>query len=245
MLGPDVRMVSCMAVNNELGTSQPLAEIGKLIERVSPKTVFHVDAVQAFTKHPLPWREARIDLLSISAHKVHGPKGVGALIRCTPVPLEPMLFGGGQENGFRSGTENPFGMIAFSLAAEQAAALHRSQAAERTAYHRRWLTELGAHERLRVFRSERETPFVIQFSCPPIPGEVVLNHLEQDGLLVSTGSACHTHRPEPSHVLLAAGIPEQEAVCSVRLSFSVHNTLAGLDPVLAGFKRAIAKVERL
>jgi cysteine desulfurase len=136
-------------------------------------------------------------------------------------------------------------MIAFSLAAEQSALLHRRQVEERRAYQQRWLAALQQRPRLRVFRSERETPFVIQFSCPPIPGEVVLNHLEQEGLLVSTGSACHTHKPEPSHVLLAVGIPEQEAVCSVRMSFSVHNTLAGLDPVLAGFERAMARIERL
>jgi cysteine desulfurase len=245
MLGPDVRMVSCMAVNNELGTAQPLVEIGKLIERVSPKTVFHVDAVQAFTKQALPWREARIDLISVNAHKIHGPKGTGALFRCTPVPLEPITFGGGQEDGFRSGTENPFGMIALSLAAEQSAAMHRRQTEERRAYHRRWLDVMQQHPRLRVFRSERETPFIIQFRCPPIPGEVMLNHLEEQGLLVSTGSACHTHSPEPSHVLLAVGIPAEEAVCSVRMSFSVHNTLAGQEPVIASFERAISRVERL
>jgi cysteine desulfurase len=245
MLDADVRMVSCMAVNNELGTAQPLVEIGRMIARLAPHAVFHVDAVQAFTKQPLPWREARIDLLSVSAHKLHGPKGTGALIRCTPVPLEPVTHGGGQEDGLRNGTENPFGIIAFSLAAEQAAAAHRRQAQERLEYHRRWLAALQQDGRLRVFRSERETPFIIQFSCPPIPGEVVLNHLEQEGVLVSTGSACHTHKPEPSHVLLAVGIPEPEAVCSVRLSFSVYNTLAGLDPVIAAFRRAMARVERL
>jgi cysteine desulfurase len=104
---------------------------------------------------------------------------------------------------------------------------------------------LGQNQRLRVFRSEQETPFVIQFSCPPIPGEVVLNHLEQEGVLVSTGSACHTHKPEPSHVLLAVGIPEAEAVCSVRMSFSFHNTLAGIDPAIAGFQRAMTRIARL
>jgi cysteine desulfurase len=245
MLTPDVRVVSCMAVNNELGTAQPLEEIGRVIERVSPRTVFHVDAVQAFTKQALPWRTARIDLLSVSAHKVHGPKGSGALIRCRPVPLEPMLHGGGQEEGLRNGTENPFGMIAFSHAAEQSTALHRKQAAERAEYHRLWLEELQRHARLKVFRSERSTPFLIHFSCPPIPGEVLLNHLEQEGVVVSTGSACHSSKPEPSHVLVAAGVPEEEAVCSVRMSFSVHNTVAGLPPVIAGFQRAMTRLERL
>jgi len=97
MLDGDVRLVSCMAVNNEIGTAQPLLEIGRLIRRAAPKAVFHVDAVQAFTKGVLPWREAAIDLISLSAHKVHGPKGVGALVRCRDLELEPLLHGGGQE----------------------------------------------------------------------------------------------------------------------------------------------------
>jgi cysteine desulfurase len=245
LLGPDVRMVSCMAVNNELGTAQPLEEIGRLMKRAAPRALFHVDAVQAFAKQPLPWREARMDLISLSAHKVHGPKGAGALVRCRPVHLEPMLHGGGQEDGLRSGTENPFGAAAFSMAAERTAAWLQRQAVERREYHRRWLAELDRYPSLRVFRSERATPYIVQFSYPPIPGEVVLNHLEQEGLLVSTGSACSTRKPEPSHVLLAVGLPEKEAVCSVRLSFSVHNSVAGMAPVLAGFARAMARLERL
>jgi len=234
-----------MAVNNELGTAQPLEEIGRLMKRAAPRALFHVDAVQAFAKQPLPWREARMDLISLSAHKVHGPKGAGALVRCRPVHLEPMLHGGGQEDGLRSGTENPFGAAAFSMAAERTAAWLQRQAVERREYHRRWLAELDRYPSLRVFRSERATPYIVQFSYPPIPGEVVLNHLEQEGLLVSTGSACSTRKPEPSHVLLAVGLPEKEAVCSVRLSFSVHNSVAGMAPVLAGFARAMARLERL
>lgn len=245
LLDADVRMVSCMAVNNELGVSQPLEEIGRIVKQAAPRSVFHVDAVQAFTKQPLPWREAQIDLLSLSAHKVHGPKGSGALVRCRPVPLEPLQHGGGQEDDLRSGTENPFGAVAFALAAEQATRLHRAQAEERRAYYLRWQDALSAYPAARVFRSERATPFVLHFSYPPIPGEVVLNHLEQEGLYVSTGSACSTRKPEPSHVLRAVGIPAEDAVCSVRLSFSVHNTLAGMDPVLAGFQRAMARLARL
>ena len=245
LLGPDVRMVSCMAVNNELGTAQPLEDIGRLMQRIAPHAVFHVDAVQAFGKQVLPWRAARVDLLSLSAHKVHGPKGVGALVRCREVPLAPILHGGGQEEGLRGGTENPFGVVAFSLAAERTAARFQSQAAEREEYCRRWLDELSRYPRLRVFRSEFATPNIIHIRLPPIPGEVVLNHLEQEGVLVSTGSACSTRKPEPSHVLLAAGILAEEALCSVRLSFSIHNTLAGLPHVFAGFGRAMSRLEKL
>ena len=245
LLDPDVRMLSCMAVNNELGTVQPLAEIGRLLKQKAPKAVFHVDAVQAFTKQTLPWQEARIDLLSLSSHKVHGPKGVGALVRCRPVPLEPWTRGGGQEHGLRSGTENPFGIVAFSHAAEEVSAMHREQRAARQDYHRQWLALLAEFPRIRPFAGEQGTPFIINFSLPPIPGEVILHHLEQEGLYVSTGSACHTHNAEPSPVLLAVGMSEQQALSSVRLSFSIHNTPAGLERVFPAFRRAMEKLHRL
>jgi len=245
LLDSDVRMVSCMAVNNELGTAQPLEAIGRLIATHAPKTVFHVDAVQAFTKQVLDWRAARIDLLSLSAHKVHGPKGTGALVRCRPLPLEPLLHGGGQEEGLRSGTENPFGAVAFSLAAERTAALHAAQRGDRAAYHAAWTAEVDAQPRLQRFRSEAQTPFVVHFSYPPLPGEVILHHLEQEGLLVSTGSACSSRKVEPSHVLLAAGMDEQRALSSIRLSFSVFNTHAGLEQALPAFRSAMERLARL
>ena len=245
MLDGDVRLVSCMAANNEIGTRQPLVEIGKLLKRKAPRAVFHVDAVQAFTKKPLCWREAGIGLLSLSGHKVHGPKGVGALVRCRPVPLEPWMHGGGQESSLRSGTENPFAIVAFAHAAEEVSAIHLEQRSAREEYHRRWMALLAEFPRIRTFQSEKATPYLINFSLPPIPGEVTLHHLEAEGLYVSTGSACHTNKPEPSPVLLAVGMTEQEALSAVRLSFSIHNTPAGLERVGAAFRRAMQKLEKL
>ena len=244
VLDGDVRLLSCMAVNNELGTTQPLVEIGRLLKARAPRAVFHVDAVQAFTKAPLPWREAAIDLLTLSGHKIHAPKGVGALVRCSPVPLEPWLLGGGQEGGLRSGTENPFAVVAMGEAAARSTARHREQRGEREACFRGWLEFLAEFPRLKVFRSPAATPFIINFSNPPIPGEVTLHHLAEQGLLVSTGSACSTRKPEPSAVLLAVGMSEQEALSSIRLSFSLSNTLAGQPEVFAAFRRAMHKLER-
>ncbi len=243
--GRDVGALSCMAVNNELGTLQPLETIGRLLKSRFPKAVFHVDAVQAFSKMQVPWQQARVDLLSLSAHKIHGPKGMGALVRCRPVPLDPLLEGGGQEAGLRSGTENPFAIVAFASAAAHAAARHGEQSGERAVYHRSWLEKLAEYPLVRVFRSERETPFIISFHCAPIPGEVVLHHLESEGLLVSTGSACSTRKAEPSPVLLAAGLTEPEALSSVRLSFSLNNTLDGLKQVFPAFQRAMQKLARV
>jgi cysteine desulfurase len=245
MLDGEVRLVSCMAVNNELGTAQPLREIGALLAQQAPRALFHVDAVQAFARQALDWRAAGVDLLSLSAHKVHGPKGAGALVCCRPLALEPLLHGGGQEGGLRSGTENPFAAVAFAHAAERSTALHAEQRRMREAYHARWLEFLAGFPALRVFRSPAATPFVVSFSYPPLPGEVVLHHLEAEGLVVSTGSACSSRKPEPSHVLLAAGLSEQEALSSIRLSFSLHNTLAGLERVLPAFGRAMERLARL
>lgn len=245
MVDGEVRMVSCMAVNNELGTRQPLVEMGRILARNAPKAVFHCDAVQAFTKEHLPWKEAGISLLSLSAHKVHGPKGVGALVRTRPVRLEPLVHGGGQEEGLRNGTENPFAITAFALAAARSGAMHAAQQGERKEYRRRWLEFLAEFPQLRVFQSPAATPFIVQFCWPPIPGEVILHHLEQEGLLVSTGSACSSSKNEPSHVLLATGMGREEALSSVRLSFSVHNTLEGLAEVFPAFRRAMDKLRVL
>lgn len=245
LLDAEVRLVSVMAVNNEVGTRQPLAEVGRLIRAAAPKAVFHVDAVQAFTKEALDWRGASIDLLSLSAHKVHGPQGCGALVRCRPVHVAPLLHGGGQEDGLRSGTENPFAIAAFAQAAERVQALHAEQRRMRGAYYRRWLDFLAGYPALRVYRSPYSTPFVLTLAYPPIPAEVVLHHLEQEGLYVSTGAACSTRKREPSHVLTAVGWPDADALSAIRLSFSVHNTLAGLPEAQSAFDRALQRLAKL
>ena len=244
-LDGNVRVVSVMALNNELGTAQPIEAIGRLLARAAPKAVFHVDAVQAFTKLPLNWRAAGVHLLSVSGHKVHAPKGIGALVRLRPVPLEPVIAGGGQEDGLRSGTENVFGIVALAQAAQRTAALHAAQREQRRGYADAWLAELAGQPRVQVFRSEAATPYIISFSLEPLPGEVILHHLEQEGLYVSTGSACATAKPDPSHVLLAAGLSERRALSSIRLSFSVFNTLDELPGALPAFRRAMERLQRL
>ena len=174
-----------------------------------------------------------------------GVKGAGALVRIGNLPIEPVLFGGGQEDGLRSGTENPFAIAAFAHAARLSVREHQAQRAEREASHQRWLAFLAGFSRIRVFRSEAETPYIINFQMTPIPGEVILHHLEAEGLLVSTGSACSTRKPEPSPVLLAAGFTEQEALSSIRLSFSLFNPPAETEIAFSAFKKAMEKLERL
>ena len=245
MLTAKVRMVSCMAVSNELGTAQPMEAIGRLIAERAPQAIFHVDGVQGFTKGLPALRSLGAHLVSLSAHKVHGPKGIGALVRCKPVHLAPITWGGGQEAGLRSGTENPFAIVAFAEAARRSTQLHAAQLEERRAYHGAWLEFLGQFDRLRVFRSPQAVPYIISFAIPPLPGEVILHHLEAEGLMVSTGSACSTHKPEPSPALLAAGLGTSYALSAIRLSFSHHNTLAGLDFVFPAFRRAMLALEKI
>ena len=245
MLDGDVRMVSVMAINNEIGTRQPLVEIGALLRQKASRAIFHVDAVQAFAKEPIPWREAGVHMLSVSGHKIHGVKGVGALICCQPVPLAPLQMGGGQEEGLRSGTENPFGVVALAHAAQEASRMHTEQRKARAAYHQKWLAFLDGFPRVQVYRSEHETPYMINLRVEPVPAEVILHHLEQEGVLVSTGSACHTRKPEPSQVLLAVGLERQEALSSVRLSFSIHNTLESLERLFPAVERAFNKLAKL
>lgn len=245
MLDTEVRMVSVMTVSNELGTVQPLEQIGQLLKKKAPKTIFHTDAVQAFTKMPLNLKKAGVHLASISAHKHHGPKGIGALVMARHVPLVPLIHGGGQENNLRSGTENPFAIWAFAQAAHKTTAQHTEQNKQRAAYHQNWLDFLNQFPALKVFTSPAQSPYIIHFSYPTIPGEVVLHHLEAQSLMVSTGSACSTRKAEPSPGLLALGMEPKEALSSVRLSFSLHNTLPGQQKAFQAFSKAMEKLAKI
>ena len=254
-------MVSLSAMSNELGTRQPIAEVGALLARYRAerphrapqnrglRLCFHVDAVQAFTK-PLGfhWARCGVDLLSLSAHKFHAPKGVGALVRFTEeTPLHPILHGGGQEAGMRSGTESPFLIACMAEAARESSHRQQEMIEERRRYRETLLEALTPYQpRLRLFCSPAATPYHLRFSYAPIPGAVILHHLEEQGLRVSTTSACQASSTQASSVLLAAGMEDEEARSSVRLSFSVHNTLPGLQHcVLPALKRALDALSRL
>jgi cysteine desulfurase len=248
-LRPDTALVSVMAVNNELGTIQPIDEIGRIIRShnaAGGKALFHVDAVQAWGKMRLRPTQAGIDLLSLSAHKVHGPKGIGALYIRTGVRLTPMQTGGEQEHGVRPGTENVPGIAGIGAAA----ALLQSDLDA-------IISRVGSlrdrlRERLRGIDDtrintpvDRIAPHILNISFKGVRGETLLHRLEQDGIYVSTGSACHSHDPTPSHVLLAIGLPPDVAVTGLRFSLSRDTTAEEVDAVATAVRTAVAELRTL
>lgn len=233
-------LISIMHVNNEVGTIQPIREINES----KGQALFHTDAVQSFGKIPLDGRDA--DMISVSAHKIHGPKGVGALAIAKGVRLAPQLLGGGQEQGVRSGTENVPAIAGFGLAAELAAAglEHRSAAA---GVLRATLLDgiRGTIPDIRVNSPEDGSPFILNVSFLGTRGEVLLHRLEQDGIFVSTGAACSSRKRGRSPVLSAMGLSDREIEGAIRFSFSEFNTLDEIHITLECLKSAVTQFRKL
>ncbi len=244
LISKETRLVSCMAVNNEIGTRQPLAEIGQMIEQKNPNTLFHVDAVQALTKIILPIKDAKIDLISISGHKIGAPKGIGALISVGHIPLAPVILGGGQEYGIRGGTENVFGIMAFGEAAHLGEKRRTRSFEALTKYKQRWLDFLIQKcPQVQIFQSPHVLPHYLNLSIPPIPAEVFLHHLEAEGIYVSIGSACSSKKVQISHVLQAVGIKSTIAKSMIRLSFSESNLSEDQEELFHRFSSVIKQLE--
>jgi len=233
-------LVSVMHVNNEVGTVQPVAEIGRLIKEKNPDTLFHVDAVQSFGKLdvlPVRWQA---DLVSFSAHKIHGPKGVGVLYCRSGVDLEPLLHGGDQERGLRPGTENTAGIAGLAGAA-RAAFRNRE---ETMRYVAGLKVRLAEGIRGTITEAVQNgplpgAPHILNVTIGGIRGEVLVHALAAEGIYLSTGSACHSHRADPSHVLLAMGRTAREIEASLRFSFSAYNTADEIDRVLEILREAV------
>ncbi|RIV28198.1 cysteine desulfurase [Alicyclobacillaceae bacterium I2511] len=231
-LRPDTLLVSMMHVNNETGALLPVQQVGVALKTQS-KTLFHVDGIQSFGKVPDCLVHAQADLYTVSAHKLGGPKGVGALYLRQALNIDPLLWGGGQEFGLRSGTENVAGIAGFGIAAAQAAQdLPDSWNHVRNLYGILCdgLKELGAH----VISPFPFSPYIVNASFPGIRAEVFLHALEAQGVYVSTGSACSTHkgRVQTSHVLQAMGISLGEATGAVRFSLARWQTPEDIQTAL-------------
>jgi cysteine desulfurase len=209
----ETALVSVSHVNSESGAVQPIEEISRIIKAKNPKTLLHVDAAQSYRKLPLSARFA--DLISVSAHKIHGPKGVGALYVRKGVKISPVLFGGGQENTMRSGTENTPAIAGFGVAA--GVDWDYARVCGFNALLRGMLEGV-------VVNSADGSPYILNVSAVGIRSEVLLHALEQRGVIVSSGSACSSRRPRPSHVLTAMGLPRGVIDGSIRISFSHCNT---------------------
>lgn len=230
-LSKETVLVSIMAVNNETGTIQPVQEIGTMIQTFNQEfqaqVRFHVDAVQAFGKFTLMPEKLNVDAMSISAHKIGGPKGIGALYVKKGINLKPLMFGGQQEQGVRPGTENGLGIVAFGKAAE----LAKNHMAQRESY----VKEIKATF-IDALMQEPEiiingtvdasaSPYIINLSVMGVKGEVLLHTLEMKGLYVATGSACSSKKKVASHVLRAMKLNDARLEGAIRISFSHLTTI--------------------
>ncbi|MBC5731671.1 cysteine desulfurase NifS [Pseudoflavonifractor hominis] len=227
----DTALVTIMYANNEVGTIQPIAEIGALCrEKGIP---FHTDAVQAVGHLAIDVERDQIDMLSLSAHKFHGPKGVGALYCRKGLPLLPFIEGGAQERNRRAGTENLAGIAGLAAALEEANANLERNAPHITALRDKLIDGLSQipHARLNGDREHR-LPGNVSFCFEGIEGESLLLLLDAKGVAASSGSACTSGSLDPSHVLLALGLPHEVAHGSLRLSLSEYNTMEEMDHIL-------------
>ncbi|MEX0765197.1 MAG: cysteine desulfurase family protein [bacterium] len=245
----DTALVSIMAVNNELGTIQPIEDIGHVIRSHKSrggKAIFHVDAVQAWGKVRLRPAAAGVDLLAVSGHKVHGPKGIGALYVRKGIRLASMQAGGDQERGIRPGTENVPGIAGIGAAATLLHADLEALADRVSSLRDRLREHLGAISDIRVNTPMTGiAPHILNVSFAGVRGETLLHRLEQDGIYVSTGSACHSHDPTPSHVLLAIGLSPDVAVTSLRFSLSRDTTIEDIDAAATAVRAAVAELRTL
>lgn len=245
-LGPDVALVSVMHVNNETGSIQPLQQIGAAIREIAPQAVFHIDAVQSFARLPLELKAWKADACTVSGHKIHAPKGIAALWLREGVSIQPLLRGGGQERGMRSGTENMPGILAFSAAVTQAntqMACHNKQI---HAVRQHLLAGLQSQLPDIVVNSPQNgAAHILNISFLGTRSEVLLHYLEQNGIYVSAGSACTSKSSKGSHVLEAMQLSPEIIDSALRFSFSRFNTVEEAERAVEIIVPAVQELRRI
>ena len=236
VLREDTVLVSMMLVNNELGTVLPVKEAGQLIRRKGCPALLHCDAVQGFMKLPFTVKELGVDLLSVSGHKIHAPKGIGALYIKSGVKLRPMILGGGQENGLRSGTEATAQIAAFAAACSQGLAQQEDDIAHMKRLKEYTLSRIAAEVPTVTPIVDGDAPHILALSMVGYKSEVLVRVLGDQGICVSAGSACH--RGSPSHVYAALGLDKATREGAFRVSFCGESTRADVDALIDGLKGA-------
>jgi len=243
-MGEDTFLVSVMAANNEVGTLLDIDELCEIAHDAG--ALFHTDAVQAVGKVKVDVKSSGVDMLSLSAHKIHGPKGVGALYVRKGLDLEPLINGGKQEGGVRAGTENVPAIVGMGKAAELSA--YDLKGWEKTRKLRDKL-ESGIKELVPGAslngHPDKRLPNTLNLTLPGIRGESVVVAMDQQGIALSSGSACKSGSPEPTHVLMAMGRTEEEAHASLRFSLSRHTLEKEIDETLEALKRVLEEKDRV
>jgi cysteine desulfurase len=240
---PNTKLVSIMLANNEIGTIQPIAEIGKILNE--HKILFHTDAVQAVGHIPVDVRDLSVDLLTASAHKFNGAKGTGFLYKRTGSLLSPHIYGGEQEKGLRAGTENVAGIVAAGHAIEESTSIMNDAATRLKEMIKATMT--GIQNKIPSVKVNGEAndrlPGILNLCFEDVSGESLMHLLDLKGICVSTSSACTSGKDEPSHVLLALGLTEKQAKSSIRISYGRYNTMDDVSVIISAICDAYAKIK--
>lgn len=235
-LSDDTILVSTMYVNNEMGAVQPIEEIGRRIKQKNPKILYHVDAIQAYGKYRIYPKKLNIDLLSVSGHKIHGPKGSGFLYIDEKAKVRPLILGGGQQNGMRSGTDNVPGAAGLGQAAAEAYTDFEERIDrlyENKAFFIEGIRQLSVEAVVNTVPGRESAPHIVNVSFPGVRSEVLLHALEERGVYVSSGSACSSHKKLPvSTVLTEIGLSKELLESAVRFSFCPETTREELEYAL-------------
>ncbi|WP_432664031.1 cysteine desulfurase family protein [Wukongibacter baidiensis] len=249
VLRDETVLISIMYVNNEVGAIQPISEVTKVINSRKNKPLLHVDAIQAFGKIKLNVKKQNIDLMSISGHKIHGPKGIGALYVKKGIKIKSMIFGGNQELGLRSGTENVPGILGLGVAAEWVKKDFESNTKKMNELKIRLLNGIQNNlQQVKVNGDSLEgtAPHILNISFEGIRGEVLLHTLEQEGIYVSTGSACSSNKKKAfSHVLKEMALTEDQMEGAIRFSLSPHNTVEEIDYTIDKLKYIVEDLRKV
>ena len=239
----DTFLISIMYVNNEVGSVQPIEQIGQMLKKKHPQILFHVDAIQAFGKYKIVPKKLGVDMMSVSGHKIHGPKGSGFLYVNEKVKIRPILFGGGQQDGMRSGTENVPAIAGLGVAVKEIYTGHLEKRAKLYELKKRLIAGLqdvdGVTINALIDPIEETAPHIVSVSFANTRSEVMLHALAQKGVFVSSGSACSSNHPELSGTLQAIGVKSELLDSTLRFSFSVMTTSEEIDYAIEVVKEVL------
>ena len=243
---PDTILVSTMYVNNEVGAVEPVEEISRVIKAMNPSALYHVDAIQAYGKYVIRPKKQGIDLLSVSSHKIHGPKGVGFLYIRSGVKIKPLIYGGGQQAGMRSGTENVPGVAGFGAAVKEMYTDHAEKIQKLIGLKDYMTDRLGEIEGtvINSKKGEASAPQIVSVSFEGVRSEVLLHALEDKGIYVSSGSACSSNHPGISGTLKGIGVAQELLDSTIRISFSIFNTKEEVDYTIDVLKELVPVLRR-